>query len=143
MHTSMKIRKGADFQAKALAIAMKRKEEYLGARVPRELKERVIRRAEELGIPVSILLRKVLEDAFGDQRGGAAALQTVSEDRRNEAIGVRRYPAVLGWESIRLNKSVSCTGCGSELKAGKQIIMGVASPEEERILLCDICKESL
>lgn len=138
MQTFTKIRRGPDLRAKAMAIAAKRKEEYLGARVPRELKERVIRRAEELDIPVSILIRKVLEDAFGHTRSSATE---VYSDREPEHAP--KFPSVLGWESIRLNKAARCTGCGSDLKAGKQILMGIASAEEERVLLCDICKEAL
>ena len=40
---------------KARANAMKRKEEYLGARVPKELRDKVIAQADRLEIPVSIL----------------------------------------------------------------------------------------
>ena len=54
---------------KARATAMKRKEEYLGARVPRELRSKVIARAAELGIPVSILIRNILEQAFSTADG--------------------------------------------------------------------------
>ena len=141
MHTSMKMRKGPEYRAKALAIAMKRKEEYLGARVPKELKERVIRRAEELDLPVSMLIRKVLEDAFGGQ--GRSSFDPKATAEPGEAERAGRFPSVLGWETIRLNKSALCAGCGCRLKPGEQITMGIASPGEERILLCDVCKESL
>src|SRR3569832_1831157 len=55
----------------AMAMAMKRKEEYLGARVPRWLKDKVIERARDTGVPVSILIRIILEEAFREGRDGA------------------------------------------------------------------------
>jgi len=139
MHTSMKVR--TDFKAKALAIAMKRKEEYLGARVPKELKERVIKRAKDLDIPVSLLIRKVLEEAFAGTRRPYWDPDIKGTD--NDALASARFPSVLGWESIRLNRSATCAGCGTELRAGKQVTMGISPPEEARILLCNVCRESL
>src|SRR3569832_2340392 len=55
----------------AMAMAMKRKEEYLGARVPRWLKDKVIERARDTGVPVSILIRNILEEVFREGRDGA------------------------------------------------------------------------
>ena len=150
MFTSEKFtraRQGMEVKAKALAIAMKRKEEYLGARVPKELKERVIARASELRIPVSNLIRNVLEEAFG----GQGLEKEISNSRlstyiKKNSLGIasaNRFPMVLGWEDIRLNRSTVCTGCGKNLEPGSYVILGIAAPGEERILLCDICKESL
>jgi hypothetical protein len=143
MYSSMKIRQGTELKAKALALAMKRKEEYLGARVPRELKERVIGQAAQLGIPVSILIRRVLEEAFGEPKPAPAGSGRVEESDARHPEGGNRFPMVLGWENIRLNRMASCTECGQQLKAGKQVLMGISPPKEERILLCDVCKESL
>lgn len=143
MYSSMKIRQGTELKAKALALAMKRKEEYLGARVPRELKERVIKQAAQLGIPVSILIRRVLEEAFGESSSARTGSGRVEEDDVRHPGGGNKFPMVLGWEDIRLNRIASCTECGRELKAGKQVLMGISAPKEERILLCDVCKESL
>ena len=128
-------------------MAMKRKEEYLGARVPKELKERVILRAVELGIPVSILIRNILEAAFSD----TAFKQDIHKTRigtdvyRNgsDKVASNQFPSVLGWEDIRLNRSASCAGCGKNLQPGSHVTLGISSPGEERIILCDICKESL
>src|SRR3990172_12224513 len=75
MHKAMKrnqeqfVRQAGRMRERAVAQAMKRKEEYLGARVPRELKDRVLERAQELGIPASILIRQVLEEAFDTVQG--------------------------------------------------------------------------
>lgn len=134
-------------KTKALAIAIKRKEEYLGARVPKELKKRVITRAAELGIPVSILIRNTLEEAFSGKdmegefskpRGDAYVLKDDSS-----VVAANRFPTVLGWEDMRLNRPTACSCCGKALEAGSYVTLGIAALGEERIILCDICKESL
>jgi len=76
---------------KAVSMAMKRKEEYLGARVPKELRDRVIQCAKEMGIPVSILIRNTLEDAFGEGSSGRGILSSGKKTSAEE------FSSVLGW----------------------------------------------
>jgi len=154
------VRRAARARDRAVSLAMKRKEEYLGARVPRELKEKVARRAKELGIPISILIRNVLESAFGDGAGGAvggmgAGGMTASSPATvagaaplSTAAPVGggdggRFPSVLGWEEIRLNRAVSCAGCGKRLEAGEQATLGIGLPGEGHVILCPSCKETV
>ena len=58
---------------KALSVAMKRKEEFLGVRVPKDLRDKVTDRANNLGIPVSILIRNILEEAFNGPKSAACS----------------------------------------------------------------------
>lgn len=147
MYTSAKYsraRERISAKSKAMAIAMKRKEEYLGARVPKELKERVIECASALGIPVSILIRNTLEEAFGakgSKVGAARATKDVT-NRQSDA-GTNRFPTVLGWEDIRLNRLAVCSCCKKDIEPGSHATLGIAADGEERIILCDICKESI
>ena len=150
MYTSEKYtrsRQGVEAKTKALAIAMKRKEEYLGARVPKELKKRVIARAAELGIPVSILIRNTLEEAFsGKGMEGEISTPRLGAYIHKDDTGVtaeNKFPTVLGWEDIRLNRPATCESCGRALETGSHVTLGIAALGEERIILCDICKESL
>ena len=150
MHVSAKYartRQGASMRSKALNAAMKRKEEYLGARVPKELKEKVITRAAELGIPVSILIRKLLEGAFSENELDGKSLDSKKRaDHPQDAVGqiaARRYPTVLGWENIRLNRQTMCAGCGKKIGPGACVTLGLSVQGEEHIILCDICSESL
>jgi len=163
----------------ALSVAMKRKEEFLGARVPKELRDKVTARASEQGIPVSILIRNILEEAFKSPPGSASstrggespqgmvapvhpatcmdALVLREAGRKNApafstlppsmAVGCReqpRFPAVLGWEMIRLNRQVDCSSCGKQLLPGASVTLGLA-PElvqtgATHIILCDQCQ---
>ena len=121
---------------RAVSIAMKRKEEYLGARVPKELRDRVIHRAKELGIPVSILIRNILEDAF---RNEPPELQAIAATRHGK-VG-DRFSSVLGWESIKLNRPIDCSGCGVPLTPGDDVTLGLGAGEP--VVLCDICKDRI
>lgn len=149
MHISTKYarsRQGVGMRTKALSAAMKRKEEYLGARVPKELKDKVIKRAAGLGIPVSILIRKVLEGAFSESELDEKSLDiNTRSDHCQEPLGAaaNRYPTVLGWEHIRLNRQTMCAGCGKKIERGTCVTLGLSVQGEEHIILCDICSESL
>jgi len=150
MHMSTKYartRQGVGMRAKGLSAAMKRKEEYLGARVPKELKEKVIKHAAELGIPVSILIRKVLERAFSESDSDASSLsvnnQTEIPQARLGNVETNKYPKVLGWERIRLNRRTACDGCGINVESGVYATLGLSLQGDDHVILCDLCSESL
>lgn len=132
------VRRGKGNRRKAAAAVRHRKEEYLGARVPRELRERVIQRAGALGMPVSIFLRQILEQALdgplAEARPGAEG-QGPGGGRHDGG----RFPHVLGWEEIRLNKSVACAVCRSPLQAGARVTLGLAGAGAEHVVLCQRC----
>ena len=134
-------------RTKALSAAMRRKEEFLGARVPKQLKEKVIAQADVLGVPASILIRKILESAFneGEPNGWMSGLKgAVTEARSAPAqVAANRFPTVLGWEKIRLNRQMACTGCGKPIKPGVYATLGLSMRGDDHIILCDVCSESL
>src|SRR3569832_1920095 len=103
----------------AMAMAMKRKEEYLGARVPRWLKDKVIERARVSGVSVSFLIRNILEEAFREGRDGAQTrtsrgAETGAETHLIEAR--HRFSTVIGWEQIKLNRTMSCSNNNKQKK---------------------------
>ena len=131
---------------KARAGAMMRKEEYLGARVPKELRDKVIAQADMLGIPVSILIRNILEEAFKPASSGVrfvSGARQVGQGGRadNNIKGNNAYPTVIGWEVMTLNRTMTCSGCGGELKPGTAITLGLASSGEDHVILCGKCKK--
>ena len=128
---------GKLMREKAVEMAMKRKEEYLGARVSKELRDKVINRAKGIGIPVSILIRNTLEEAFGQD-----STDSISSQNGNFRMqAVDKFSAVIGWETIELNKAVTCSGCGVELGRGKRAALGLGASEP--IVICDACKGNL
>ena len=123
---------GADRREKAMSMAMRRKEEYLGARVPKELRDRVIQKAKEQGVPVSILIRNILEDAFNSE-----VESMVASDDLNKVA----FDDVLGWEVITLNKSVNCASCGVQLGASEKAVLGLGLSKP--LVICGGCKDKL
>ncbi len=140
-------RQAADIRSKALTVAIKRKEEYLGARVPKELKAKVIKSAAAQGIPVSILIRKILEGAFNGYDTGAqldVPESSAVRPRQDASQELEtRYPSVLGWESIRLNQRAQCADCGKTIESGNRVTLGLSMQGKEHIILCDVCSEFL
>lgn len=135
------------FRERATTKAMKRKEEFLGARVPKELRDQVVQRANELGMPVSILIRNILEQAIHSPRpgeGGAGPTSALGAVAGHvpAAQDAGRFPSVIGWEDMRLNKSVDCALCGIRLNPGVSITLGLAGPGEEHVVLCQRCKHA-
>jgi hypothetical protein len=121
----------------ARTVAMKRKEEYLGARVPKDLREKVIAKADSLGIPVSILIRNILEDAFqGQISNQASQAKPVASGRQN-----MKFPDVIGWEQITLNKDMPCAACSHVLPSGSVAAFGLGLSREDHVILCEKCRE--
>lgn len=129
-----------DMRERARDRALERKAEYLGARVPKELRDRVIARAAQLGIPVSILIRNTLEEAFGRDRSAApdAAVRGAEAERRG-ADGTG-FPGVIGWKQIVLNRTMGCASCGRDIEAGASATLGIALAGEDHVILCARCK---
>jgi len=124
----------------ARSTAAKRKEEYLGARVPKELREKVIAQADRLGISVSILIRDILEAAFSS--AGENSSRSFQAKRVPEAEkGERKFPRVIAWENITLNRDANCSGCATSLKATDAAFIGFGAPGEDHVILCAKCKE--
>jgi len=123
---------------KARERAMNRKEEYLGARVPRELKEAVIAHASKLGIPVSILIRNILEEAFNVREGSSANVdKTAGSDEVHDEL---QFPQVIGWEEIKLHRAMKCAACGVQIERGSTVTLGLSGPGEDHVILCRKCK---
>ncbi len=121
---------------RAVRIAMRRKEEYIGTRVPRELKERVIEQAAREGVPVSLLVRRVLEEAFG------VPMSTEAPFPRREAASMGNLSAVLAWQSVELAQAAQCVRCGRALREGEAawLALGV---EPAPSLVCDSCRQAI
>jgi len=138
---------GAKMRDKAMAIAMKRKEEYLGARVPKALKDRVIKKAEEMNIPVSLLIRRVLEEAFSDgseKQNEWSFLKSRQEAPVEEAeVQADKFDDVIGWKNMEVNQDRSCERCREPLPKGTVAELGFSSTGTGYVIVCHQCKTQL
>ena len=130
---------------KAMSIAMKRKEEYLGARVPKSLKERVIKRADEMEIPVSLLIRKVLEEAFSEDSSSLTDLLASKNvlPAQNNAKKSEKYADIVGWKSIEVNHDRSCERCREPLPRGAEAFLGFTASDSSYVIVCHQCKSQI
>lgn len=125
---------------RARRTAFARKQEYLGARVPKDLRDKVLAKADSLGIPVSILIRNILEEAFSDVPSPRDDDRRTRDDAPPVRSSGQRYPGVIGWEDIVLNRNMECAGCRRALGPGAVVMLGLGAPGEDHVILCDKCR---
>ena len=131
---------GRSARERVFSLAMRRKEDFLGARVPKELKDRVIQRARELDLPVSLLIRKVLEDAFGAEPNASASTAPAQVAPVETLTDGEGFPSVLAWESVQLNQPYDCRRCGAEMRKGDSGLLGFLAEDNGVVIVCDGCK---
>jgi hypothetical protein len=124
-----------------------RKERVIHTRVPAVLEQELKRLADGLRVPVSNVVRTILEDAVD-------ALDSVGELAEGELRGVRdrlrqrreqlRPPGepppaplagVVGFQPLLLARDERCTLCGRALTAGTQAFLGIGAPDGPRVLI--------
>jgi hypothetical protein len=105
------------------------------------LKDKVINRADELGIPVSLLLRKVLEEVFAGEQT-VLNLDNIKSAVEEGSTLTKSYDDILGWKDIQLNKACDCDACGTKQSAGVEVYMGIG-PGNKSPILCKTCKEKV
>ncbi|MDH3325647.1 MAG: hypothetical protein OEM38_02880 [Gammaproteobacteria bacterium] len=152
------VKRASSMRDKAMAIAMKRKEEYLGARVPKALKERVINRADEMNVPVSLLIRRLLEESFPEDgansskvslgiSGGVDStfLDLAPVNAKASVIEkeIDKYAGIIGWKQIEVNQDRSCERCKEPLPRGSQVSLGFTSSDAGYVIVCQQCKSQL
>jgi hypothetical protein len=131
----------------------KTKDRVLQARIPEHLDDELRGRAEQLGLSVSTIVRNVLLNTFdlvegvvSDSSQIARALTGRHDNpASNQAAlpaptssGVDSVEAVIGWQSVVLNKNGICEECNTILPIGENAAIGVPTGPRA-ILLCTSC----
>jgi len=137
-------KQGQAMREQAMEVAKKRKEEFIGARVPKELRDKVIKQADEEGVSVSILVRRILEQAFNETATVSTTIncQATKEKVDEKLLLKQKFANVLGWESISLNTEINCACCDKRLKEGERVTVGLTMTGGSPVILCNICKEA-
>ena len=132
---------GESMREKAQARAKQRKEEYLGARVSKALRERVFQQAEAQNMPVSLLLRQVLEEAFPESNNSTFS---ASHENLNNRTGVLfNRDDIIAWDEVTLGKDMRCAVCDCSLSKNTRVMLGVSTQAQERPIVCLGCHKSL
>lgn len=129
-----------------------RKERVLHTRVPAVLERELKRFAENLRIPVSNLVRTILEDALDvadvatvnvEERLKRAA-RHLEEERQKLKKRVRFDPLadVYAFQDVTLAVAARCAKCDRELARGSRAHLGLSEPARSataKIFVCDDC----
>ena len=128
------------------------KERVIHTRVPESLDNEVKRRAGNLGLSVSNLVRNVLENAFGLVEDIVADSAEIARSARGEASGMPRgvpgpsgkvLGKVLGWTVAMLNVNAVCDRCNEILPKGKRAGIGVVEGGGPAPFRCERCLEEM
>lgn len=137
-----------------------RKEKVLHTRVPVVLEEELKRLANALRVPVSNVVRTILEDAVqtvdavqgraeDELRDVADRLHARRSRSRDAAPATQTEPSlaapvaplagIIGYQPLLLARDETCTLCGKALPAGQQSYLGVREVVGPRVLIGDAC----
>jgi hypothetical protein len=138
-----------------VAGASDKKERVLHTRVPAVLERELKRFAENLRIPVSNLVRAILEDAVqaadaaGENVEGRLKRAAQQLGREREKLKKRVMPdqdqfeRVYAFQPVTLAQPAACARCGRALARGERAQLGLTEPPaktpNERIFVCDAC----
>lgn len=130
-----------------------KKERVIHTRVPESLEAELRKRAQELGVSVSNLVRNVLGHAFGlvgdvvaDSHAIARAARGERDHRREPSRASDAPPdpdEVLAWQPIVLGKNAVCSRCNDLLPRGRDAAIGVAEHGGGKVIICTNCLEEL
>lgn len=133
--------------------AKPRKERVIHTRVPESLDDEIKRRATDLGLSVSNLVRNILQHTFGlvedivhdsaeiarTARGAKAALAGRAAPTREAS----KPGEVLGWHSALLNVNAVCDSCNAILPRGTRAGVGIVHGGGPIPIRCQSCLEEL
>lgn len=136
-----------------------KKERVIHTRVPAVLEQELKRLAENIRVPVSNLIRTILEDAvdMADRAGRGVeeelrhAASTLSSKRENIlSKGKKRAQStgrkadaldgVIGFQPLNLAADSRCAKCDAALDVGEEAHLGItADPTAARVVVCNEC----
>jgi hypothetical protein len=130
-----------------------KKERVLHTRVPAVLERELKRFADNLRVPVSNLVRTILEDALNvadaatenvEERLKKAAHQLeVEREKLKKRVMPDPLSSVFAFQDVTIAQPAQCVKCGRDLKPGDKAHLGLtdgpAYAGTRRIFACDAC----
>ena len=116
-----------------------RKDHVLQARVPLSLYNNLVAQARRLRVPVSNLVRNILEDSTRMVENivdsGIEIAEAIGKGMDDEDLS-----SVLGWQLMIANKRLACSHCGHPIQKGSEVFMSVGAPGSRTFVICEGCK---
>lgn len=140
-------------QAPSRPGSEERKERVLHTRVPAVLERELKRFAGNLRVPVSNLVRAILEDAVAaadratvnveNQLLSAVKQLEVERERIKKKVLTDPLEHAVAFQAVTLSKPASCARCQCDLPKGStaQLVIG-SEPTTERLFACNACATS-
>jgi hypothetical protein len=128
-----------------------RKERVLHTRVPAVLERELKRFAENLRIPVSNLVRTILEDAVSVadvatenvEQGLKRAAEHLEHERERLKKRIEQpdpLAGIVAFQDVTLAMPATCARCSKELAAGVRAHLGISDGREgPRVFVCGDC----
>jgi len=138
--------------------AKKKKKKVLHARIPESLDREIKKRAGNLGMSVSTVVRNVLlhtfdlvEDIVTDSTNIALSIAGEESPSSDHKTRPRWSPAhdgapdtgVLGWQEAILNRNAVCDRCNAILPRGSAAAIGIRETPGPRSIICGTCLAAL
>ena len=126
-----------------------KKERVLHTRVPAVLERELKRFADNLRIPVSNLVRTILEDALSV---ADAATENVEERLRRAAEHLEKererlkkrmehdpLDGIVAFQQVTLAVPAACAKCARAMPPGSRANLGIGDGAQERVFVCESC----
>jgi hypothetical protein len=133
--------------------AGQKKEKVLHTRIPDNLDRQIKKRAQNLGMTVSTVVRNVLlhtfdlvEDIVTDSTNVALSIagnDPAPSDRKGRASHPAAASEVLAWQEAVLNLNAVCDRCNAMLQKGTTASIGLRDTPGPRAIICTNCLASL
>ncbi len=128
-----------------------KKERVLHTRVPAVLERELKRFAENLRVPVSNLVRTILEDAVSVADAATetveerlrGAVRTLEKERERLKKRIEHDPlqGIVAFQDVTLAVSTACARCERDLPRGTRALLGISdAPDAPRVFICETCR---
>lgn len=118
-------------------MAITKKERVIHTRIPASLEEQIKRLADSLRVPVSNLVRNMLEDAIDVTR---RVRDRVPDYSAPDFAPVDDLADIYGWQGLTLNVVTACSRCRRRLMAGEDAYVGLSDRQRApRVFICSAC----
>ncbi|MCZ7582841.1 MAG: hypothetical protein M5R36_05600 [Deltaproteobacteria bacterium] len=114
----------------------------LQTRVPSSLYEELAENASRLRVPVSNLVRNILEDSVRMVGNIVEGGFGIAEALGGQPVRERR-PEIIGWQSLTAAKRLTCSRCGKNIAKGRRAWLGIAAQGRGSEVICPTCRKSL
>jgi hypothetical protein len=130
-----------------------KKERVIHTRVPESLDDEIKRRATDLGVSVSNLVRNILQHTVGlveDIVHDSAEIARSARSAKDNLGRSRAAPdsaqdaqaaTVVGWQLVRLNVNAVCDTCNAILAKGTHAAVGIVAGGAAIPFRCQKCLE--